>query len=315
MTTKRVPQVTTLAFAASATRSLALEKTGLITHLDLLLKLNYTSTDITELEDGIVRIIKGMAIRDGQGHTWDAIGDGRQLYWKNYFQYQGQVRKDAIADSQTAQDVYALLQIHFGPNPLNPFDPVSGIPAVELGQLALEVTWGAATDISAANLVINSGSITVTPAIILAGEQYDAVRPSLLLPNNRWEKVDVAAVIGEIGLRRELPAGAILRKTNLLVLAVAGTRSNADVSEVGYIKALENTVPFREGWETLRGRAQAKYGLPSLPTGVAQIDWGEVAGDVALDLRGRLPGLDLIGFTTLLATGDIWILHTAYSAS
>ncbi|GAH85530.1 unnamed protein product, partial [marine sediment metagenome] len=147
------------------------------------------------------------------------------------------------------------------------------------------------------------GEITVTPAVVLAGDQYNAVRPGLLLPNNRWEKVDIAAVQGEIGLRRELPAGSILRKTNLMVTdgaaAEADVRSDDDVSEVGYIKALENIVAFRESWTTLLSRAQAKYGLPSLPSGIARIDWGEVAGDVALDLRGRLPGIDLLGFTTL----------------
>ncbi|MBA7525960.1 hypothetical protein ES705_18120 [subsurface metagenome] len=314
MTTKRVPLVETLPYAAGATRTLGLERVGLITHLDLLLRLNATFTDSIR-EDGMARIIKGLAIRDGQGHTWDAYGDGRQLYWKNYLQYQGQVRMETPA---TGVNAYALFQIHFGPNPLNPFDPISGIPAVELGQLALEVTWGAITVLGSGVSAL-TGEITVTPAVVLAGPQYNAVRPALLLPNNRWEKVDIGAVIGEIGLRRELPAGAILRKTDIMVTdgaaAEADVRSDDDVSEVGYIKALENVVAFRESWETLLGRAQAKYGLPSLPSGITRIDWGEVAGDVALDLRGRLPGLDLLGFTTKTATGDIWIAHSAYSAS
>lgn len=314
MTTKRVPLVEPLPYAASATRSLALEKIGLITHLDLLLRLNATYTGSLR-QDAMARIIKGLAIRDGQGHTWEAYGDGRQLYWKNYLQYQGQVRLDAPA---TTVDGYAHFQIHFGPNPLNPFDPISGIPAVELGQLALEVTWGAIT-VFGSGVTALVGEIRVTPAVILAGEQYNTVRPGLLLPNNRWEKVDIAAVTGEIGLRRELPAGSILRKTSFVVTdgaaAEADVRSDVEVSEIGYIQALENIVAFREGWRALLSRAQSKYGLPALPSGIAQIDWGEVAGDVALDLRGRLPGLDLLGFTTLTSTGDIWIAHSAYSVS
>jgi len=317
MATKRVPLVETLDYAANAPRTLALERVGLITHLDLRFRMQYdTAAAPAPAEDAFARIIKGLAIRDGQGHTWDAIGDGRQLYWKNYFQYQGQVRMDALSTTASQADLIAemLLQIHFGVNPLNAFDPTSGIPAAELGQLALEITWGAASDLGT-DYSIDSITTRVTPATILVGDQYNKVRPNILRPNNRWEKVDVAAVIGEIGLRRELPAGSILRKTNLLVVASNNNRSNADVTEVGYIQALENVISFRENWETLRARAQAKYGLPALPTGVAQLDWGEIAGDVALDLRGRLPGLDLIGFTTGVTGGDIWILHTAYSAS
>ena len=316
MATKRVPLVETLDYAANAPRTLALEKVGLITHLDLRFRMQYDYTAGAAAEDWFARVIKGLAIRDGQGHTWDAIGDGRQLYWKNYFQYQGQVRMDALSEtgSQTDQIAEMLLQIHFGINPLNAFDPSSGIPAAELGQLALEIAWGSASDLGT-DYTIDSITTRVTPATILVGDQYNKVRPAILLPNNRWEKVDVAAVIGEIGLRRELPAGSILRKTNLLVVDSSDDRSNADVTEVGYIQALENIVNLRENWETLRARAQAKYGLPALPTGVVQIDWGEVAGDAALDLRRRLPGLDLVGFTTGVTGGDIWILHTAYAAS
>lgn len=317
MATKRVPLVETLDYAANAPRQLALERVGLITHLDLRLRMQYdTLTSPAPAEDAIARLIKGLTIRDGQGHTWEAIGDGRQLYWKNYFQYQGQVRMDVLSTTANQANLIAeaLFQLHFGTNPLSAFDTTSGIPAVELGQLALEITWGAASDLGT-DYSIDFASIYVTPATILAGEQYNNIRPNSLLPNNRWEKLDVAAVMGEIGLRRELPTGSILRKTNLLVVNSANNRSNANVTEVGYIKALENIVSFRESWETLRGRAQAKYGLPALPTGVSQVDWSEVAGDVALDLRGRLPGYDLIGFTTGVTGGDIWILHTAYSAS
>ena len=86
-----------------------------------------------------------------------------------------------------------------------------------------------------------------------------------------------------------------------------------DVTEIGYIKALENTIPFKQNWVALEGDMQARLGLASKPVGVAMVNWGEIVGDVALDLRKRLPGYDYIGFTTVDTGGDIWLLHLAYS--
>ena len=320
--TKRTPLVETLDYAASATRSLALERVGIITDLELRMVLQTdTSNTPTIKQDALARMIKGLAIKDGQGHTWWACGDGRQLHWLNYLQYGGQVRMDTPPNSGTDNVDEALWHIHFGFNPRNPFDPTAGIPAAELGQLALEITWGAATDIAAASLSIDSGTVYVTPATILAGTpEYNAARKGMFLPNVRWEKYDIASALGNLGVTRELPAGAILRKTLVMVVDSDDTRMvtdqstpEQDVTEIGYIKALENTIPFKQNWVALEGDMQARLGLASKPVGVAMVNWGEIVGDVALDLRKRLPGHDYIGFTTVDTGGDIWLLHLAYS--
>ena len=319
MTTKRTPLVETLDYAASQTKSLALERVGLITDLELRMRFQTDTSDTPTIkEDALARIIKGIAIRDGQGHTWWACGDGRQLHWLNYLQFGGQVRMDAISDADGSDKIAeALWHIHFGINPKNPFDPTSGIPAIELGQLALEITWGAATDFAASGVTIDSGVVTVTPATILAGPEYNAVRAGILLPNVRWEKYDIAAAIGELGLRRELPAGTMLRKTLVIVVDGDNTRmvtpTDSDVTEVGYIKALENTVPWKRNWIALEGDLQSRLGLAAYPVGVGMVNWGNIVADAALDLRGRLPGNDYIGFTTVDTGGDIWLLHLAYS--
>lgn len=320
MTTKKTPLVSTLDYAENATRTLALERVGLITDLELRVKFQTDTSDTPTIkEDALARIIKGIAIKDGQGHTWWACGDGRQLHWLNYLQYQGQVRMDTPPTSGTDNVSEALWHIHFGVDPRNPFDPSAGIPAVELGQLALEISWGSATDIAAASLSIDSGTVYVTPATILSGPQYNAVRRNLLLPNVRWEKYDIAAAIGNLGVQRELPAGTLLWKTLIMVVDGDDTRmvtpTDEDVTEVGYIKALENTIPYKANWIGLEGDLQARLGLAAKPVGVAMIDWGNIVGDgaKALDLRGRLPGYDYLGFTTVDTGGDIWLLHLAYS--
>lgn len=318
MTTKQTPLVETLDYAENATRSLALERVGLITDLELRVKFQTDKTDTPTIkEDALARIIKGIAIRDGQGHTWWACGDGRQLHWLNYLQFNGQVRMDTPSTTETDYVSEALWHIHFGVNPLNPFDPSAGIPAVELGQLALEISWGAATDIAAADLTIDSGTVYVTPATILSGPQYNAVRKNVLLPSVRWEKYDIAAAIGNLGVLRELPAGTMLRKTLVMVMDGDDTRmvtpTDADVTEVGYIKALENTIPWKANWIALEGDMQSRLGLAAKPVGVAMVNWGNIVGDAALDLRGRLPGYDYLGFTTVDTGGDIWLLHLAYT--
>lgn len=318
MTTKRTPLVETLDYAANATRTLALERVGLITDLELRVVFQTDKTDTPTIkEDALARIIKGISIKDGQGHTWWACGDGRQLHWLNYLQYQGQVRMDSPSVSQTDYISEALWHIHFGVNPKNPFDPSAGIPAVELGQLALEISWGSATDIAASNLSIDSGTVYVTPATILSGPQYNAARRNLLLPNVRWEKYDIAAAVGALGVTRELPAGTMLRKTLIMVVDGDDTRmvtgTDEDVTEVGYIKALENTIPWKANFTALEGDLQSRLGLASKPVGVVMVDWGEIVGGAALDLRGRLPGYDYLGFTTVDTGGDIWLLHLAYS--
>ncbi|KKM85451.1 hypothetical protein LCGC14_1288910 [marine sediment metagenome] len=326
MPTKQTALVETLPYAAAQTRSLALPRNGSIHHLDLRLQIQYdvTNGDPGYDEDFLAKLISSLAIRDGQGHTWWACGDGRQLYWWAYQLYQGQVRMDTLATGVNNNLLAeAFFPIHFGVNPLNPFDPTAGIPALDLGQLALEVTWRDAENLvtTAANFAVDSATITVTPAE-LTGREYQAVRPTMLRPMTRWEKYDIAAAQGELGVRRELPAGIILRQTSLLVLDgddsrmdyIAGDR---DVTEVGLVKVLENTVPFREAWQTLRGRNQGRYGLPAMTNweGVALVNWGQLAGDVAMDLRTRLPGQDVIGFTTVDTGGDIYLLHHALAPS
>ncbi len=323
--TKQTPIVETLPYAAGQSRSLALPRIGSIHHLDLRLQLQYdvANGDPGYDQDFIAKLIGGLAIRDGQGHTWWACGDGRQLYWWNYLIYQGQVRMDAmsvsVANNQLAE---AFFQIHFGVNPMNPFDPSAGIPAKELGSLSLEITWRDAENLvtTAANFNMDALTVTVTPAE-LTGPEYEAVRRTMLQPSARWERYDIAAAQGEIGVRRELPAGNILRHTALLVLDADDTRMNVvtdadkDVTEVGYVKVPENTIPFREAWQTLRGRNAARLGLPAMTSweGVAMVDWGQIAGDIALDLRRRGGGSDVIGFTTVDTGGGIYLLHIAYT--
>ena len=318
MTTKQTPLVETLDYASGATRSLALERIGIITELELRMKFQTdTSGTPTLIQDALARIIKGISIRDGQGHAWWACGDGRQLHWLNYMQSKGQVRIDTIPNSGTDNVSEALWKIHFGVNPNNPFDPSAGIPAAELGQLTLEITWGAVTDMAASLLSIDSGTVYVTPSTILSGPEYNQARRNMLLPTVRWEKYDIAAAQGELGVRRELPAGSILHKTLIMVVDGDGTRmvtpTDEDVTEVGYIKALENTTPWKRNWIALEGDQYSHYQTAAKPVGVALIDWGRIAAGSALDLRRRLPGYDYLGFTTVDTGGDIWLLHLAYS--
>lgn len=314
--TKQVPLVSTIDYAPSATRSISLERVGVITDLVLRVRVQYdTAAGATALEDALARIIKGIAIRDGQGHSWWACGDGRQLHWLNYMQYQGQVRMDAVTTAVGTDKVAeALWRIHFGVNPLNAFDPSAGIPADELAQLSLEVTWGTAADFGT-NQTIDSGTVYVTPSVILADGSpgYAAVKAGMLRPSVRWEKYDISAVVGELGIRRELPVATMLHKTALLIVDASDNRSNDEVGEVGFYRALENTTPWRMDWTSLTGYTQARYGLPALPTGIAMVQWGQIAGNAALDLRGRSTGYDYLAFSSLTSTGDIWLLHLAYT--
>jgi hypothetical protein len=316
--TKQAPLVETLDYAASQTRSIALERVGLITDIELRMRFQTDCTDTPTIkEDALARIIKGMAIKDGQGHTWWACGDGRQLHWLNYLQFQGQVRMDTPPTSGTNNISEALWHIHFGTNPLNPYDPTAGIPALELQQLALEIAWGSATDLAAANLTIDSGTVYVTPSTILGGPEYNTIRPAILLPMVRFQKYDIASALGELGVQLTLPAGSMLRKTLVIVTDADDTRmvtpTDSDVTEVGYIKALENTIPWKRNWIALEGDMQSRLGLAAKPVGVAMVNWGNIVGDAALDLRGRLPGNDYIAFSTVDTGGDIWLLHLAYT--
>lgn len=299
------PMAETIAFSSGQHVVVNLPRTGIITHIDLELNLNYDSGDV-ENEDEIRNLFASVTVRDGRNNTYFHVSDGRLLSFLNQFQNRGASLVDALVADNASAALTARYNagLHFGDNPADRLDPTGGIPASELSSLVLDIEWGTTAALwdTVGNGVINSAVVTITPTIVIADSpSFAVVRPTLLIPQYRSVVYTVTGAFAALTFQQDLP-NMLLDKTLFIALDENDAREDNVTTEVAYVDAKENRtiweVDFIPWTRRLLQEWMPATTLANIVNGVGYIDWRAISADVALDLTQRLTGYDRIAWST-----------------
>jgi len=308
-------------FGANTTTQVDLPESGYITQIDCLLHLNVTgATSVTpkctETADELARIIDSCTIKASRARSYFDISDGRQWFWWNYLNYEGQMQMDTLVSAGETADLYGLFRIHLGFDPTNPFDPTVVIPGAKLSNLQHNVTWGSASDLGT-GYTINSGDMKLTIYEITLDEgelESDLWPDGLVDPRVEARIIDIDAVYSNLSLEDDVPVGDTLYQTVIMVVDSDDCRTDDDVSAVGVKFPKKRETPWDIDWQPLKAKTRSLYRIPSSVTGVTMIPWEELSGRaVGLDLGAAQVGDCRLCFTTEASGGDIHLLYFAYS--
>ena len=288
---------------------------GYVTRYELLMRLNVsTGTDGgVPREDALFRFIKSLRIEYPGGKIYYGVPDGRLIKFKNILDFGGRIREDPLPTSaNVTQDVYVKMILNWGFEPTDSFDPSVVIPAAELSDLYLTITFGTAADLGS-GYTINGGDITVT-ARYISGDKDLIFPEDCNIPISTPVELDINEVKGDLQIRDDLPVGNVLRETLILIVDNNDNRSNYEISEVGLIIPAERKIPYRIEWNTLNTQLRHDYGLEFEIHGLGTIDYEDISGlPLGLDMTEEQVGSWKIGFSSVRSGGKIKMMHIQVS--
>jgi hypothetical protein len=300
------------AFVAGGTSRVDLPRSGFICQLDHLLNVNLTTAAAaTVLEDAFYRLIKATRILAAGSKTFFSHGDARLWYYWMLHRCLGALHQDTLPTAAGGPANYqAYLPLHLGFDPLNIFDGKVVIPGRDLQNLTEEVVWGTSADIGA-NQTVNAAAATYLQMIINEvalepGETVASYFPAgFLLPRFEYRSTPLA-VQSNLGVEDDVPVGDMLFHSLVMILAAAGTKSDADASEIGVKFPKVRETPMQIPWPLATKQARYIFSLPATLTGVILLPWERISRDpLGLDLKLAQAGDVKLAITTLLGTG-LW---------
>lgn len=302
-------------YVASTLTRVEMPRSGFITHIDHLLLGDISAGGgATALEDGLFRIIRATTLRAAGSKTFFSHTDARLWHHWNAHRYLGQIHVDAVPTAGANNIVRAYIPLHMGFDPLNIFDAKVVVPGRDLQNLVEEVTWGVAGDVGAVQ-TINALSLTLTinEVALEPGEAVSNLWPAgFLLPRFESRAGRAIAVQSNLGFEDDVPVGDTLFHSLVMMLAAAGTRSDAEVSDIGVKFPKVRETPSQVQWQTFVKQARSLFSLPATLTGVVLFPWERVSRDpFGIDLKLAQAGDVKLAFTTILGTGQLSILHYA----
>ena len=302
-------------FVASATTRVDLPRSGFITHLDHLLRVDLaTAAGATAVEDGLSRLLSAYRIRAAGAKSFFDVGDGREWHFWNMHRYLGQIHVDAIPTGVAASTIIRqMFPLHWGFDPLNLFDAKVVIPARDIQNLQSELVWGTAANLGV-NQTITSADVTITVSEV-ALEPGETVAQfftqGFLLPRFESRSTPIT-VNANLGFEDDVPVGDTLFQTLLLVLNAAGNRSDAEASEFGIKFPKTRETPQQVQWQTKVKQARYLFSLPDTLVGTFLFPWEQISRNpFGLDLKLAQAGDVKLALTTLLGTGTFRRLHYA----
>lgn len=322
----------TLDYTASTTKSIDIPETGYITELMLLLELYVTpSSIVSAAQDALARILDAIKITAAGGKNYYSVEDGRQSLYDAYHQYQGQLLHDPLPSAGgSAATVRMLIPLHFGLDPFDPFDKSIIIPAAELSNLKLEVTWGAASALGT-GFPVTAGSSRIRAFVreltLEKGETREVIWPGgINVPLYESRSIGLTTTASNLGKTDDVPVGSMLHSALVMVVDSSNDRSDANVTEVGtkYPKlALEE---YRvNNMYALKAMNRKQFLLPGTLVGQPATWLSDLAGCFKFrfqEITGRAIGMDLstamtgdvkLGFTIGVGSGTIFILYKSIS--
>ena len=311
------PLTETLDYSANATKSVEIPKSGYITELNILFSIRITAaSSVSAAEDAMVRLIKAARISASGAKNYFDISDGRQWYYWNYFNYEGQVAGDSLPSAGSSGDVTLLLTVHWGLDPYIDTDRTIILPSPELQNINLEIDWGAASDLGTGYTIDTSNSkayVEVTELALEQGELRESIWKTLLSPRFEAREIAVTSTYSNLAKESEVPVGDVLYQTVIMVLDSSGDRSNSYVSEFGVKYPKERRTPYKRKFNSLRAISRRQFRTTSTVTGVFLLPWSDLTDkEKGIDLRGAQVGDVKTGYTVDTANGSIHELHYAF---
>jgi hypothetical protein len=311
------PLTTTIDYSSGATKSVEIPQSGYITELNVLFNLNITAaTSVTAAEDAVARIINAARLTASGAKNFFDVSDGRQWYYWNFFNYEGQVSGDSLPAAGATTDVTLLLTIHWGLDPYVDTDRTIVLPSPELQNINLEIDWAAQTALGT-GYTINASStkayVEVTELALEQGEMRNSIWQTLLSPRFEAREISVTSTYSNLALEKEVPVGDVLYQTVVMILDASGDRSNTYVSEFGIKYPKERRTPFKRKLNSLRAIARRQFRTTATATGTFMLPWSDLTDkEKGIDLRGAQVGDVKTGYTVDTANGTVHELHYAF---
>jgi len=321
-----------LTHTASSSVGLNIPETGYITELILVVDLSITTaTSVTPALDGLLKKIDALKITAAGGKVYYDITDGRQGFYREYMRYQGQLLYDKLpgAGTTTAEHVRFIFPIHFGLNPFDPFDKSVVLPAAEVDNLRLEVTWAADSALGT-GYTVSSGHIDVTvrELTLEKGETRGMYWPhGINVPLFEAREISLTSTASNLGKTDDVPVGSLLNSALIMVLNSSGDRADDQISEIGvkYPKLGLEELRIDDMYH-MKAMNRKHYSIPGTAVNVGVSGWPsdhllDLAGTILLpfeQVTGKAVGFDLtaamtgdvnLGFTVDATGGTIHILY------
>lgn len=233
-------------YTANTPFQIPLLRTKNHTVIRALAKINYDSTTgAVPTEDGIAKLVKGVAIQINLGPKLCEVQDLSQLV--QYMQHlkRGRLEHDQPAASKTAEEARVELEFNLPLNFVEPFDASVAIPAqaAEISDIHLVGTWGTAADLGT-GFTINSGSISVIDdfgwVCSEAGFRANFPPEERLMPNWYFGQQTFTGAVANFGQMLDLRPSVVVRNVFLIAKNAAGARNDSIVSEFA-LKLYDNS--------------------------------------------------------------------------
>lgn len=317
------PLTDTMTFAESTTYNVDIPDSGYITEINVLFNLRITSgTSISQNEDSFPRMIDAARLTAAGAKNYFDISDGRQWYYWNYMNYEGQIMLDSLPSAGSSSDVKGSLVIHWGLDPYVDTDRTIILPSPELQNTKLEITWAAATALGTGFTITAASSnakLEITELALEPGELRESIWKTLVTPRFEAKETTISSTASNLSKEIEVPVGDILYQTLIMVLNSSGNKTSTDVSELGVKYPKERRTPFKRDVYSWKGVNRRKFRLPApdtthnQQTGVGLLNWSELTDkEKGIDLRGAQVGDVKTAYTVATSGGTIHELHYAF---
>lgn len=310
--------VETAEWVPGQTRTIDIDLAGYITEIVFRINLNLTRASGAGaiVEDGIMRLIRGLRFTASNVKDWYTIRDGREGFYLSYLKLQGHVFHTAVAAYPAegeAGDVELQFVFHPGVLPGNMFDITRCVPLRGKSNVQVEIDWNTpAADVLGAGWTVDADigglEVDISRVVLEKGEsEADAFAPldhifvPRLIPNiydigtNTWPG---------FAFSRDVPTGAYIRDVMLLIFHAPaegenlGVRSDAEVTQFRVANNKGGLFHVRRNWLAYTREVAARYYLTAPVTGLGIVDFRNVTGkDYGLNMVQASKGDWMIDFT------------------
>ena len=235
-----------------------------------------TASGASTVEDGLAKLLTGIAVQINRGVKLMEVVDGQQLVLYNQHLNRGRGTNDQPNTSVGAHTGYVDFFFNVPLDMQNPENPVVAIPGQndDLVDVDLVGTWGSSIG---SNYTITSGSIEVVEdkGWVCPTEKVNEYYPiaTRVMPNWYYGTYQFTGAVGNFGLSIDLNSRVAIRNIFLIVKDSGGDRSDSIVTEFSLRRYDNVDILGPVDWDAYqRGKAD-------------QLDMSALTGCTLIDLR------------------------------